>query len=378
MDAKKKYLLLTQSKHFCAAPWTNLYLDPNGDILTCCVGKSILGNIRTNPLEEILNSDVTREIKQKLISDQSHPNCINCDTFTAENPADSWQRGYYNNIGKKINVDYEDIHSFVLGAVDARWSNTCNFKCIYCDPFLSSSIEKELNITISNGNLGNDQILKFILANQNNIVEIYLAGGEPLLMKENRKFLEQYTNTDTRLRINTNLSNIHEKNSILDKIKKFKNILWTVSVDNTKSRYEYTRYGSNWDQFLINLQTIKDLGHKIKFNMVYFIGNAVTFYNDLELLKSLGTENGGISVIPVFGHHRISSRNLPNHLKIIAQKDLNNLLKSIVNDPSLCNNISNCLRELSKETNGLDYKIYFDNIDNKRGTNWKTIFPELI
>lgn len=377
MDPKRKYVLLTQSKHFCAAPWTNLYLEANGDILTCCVGQTILGNIRTHTLKEILNNSITKEIKQKLILDQPHLNCINCDMFTADRPADAWQRGHYNNIGKKVDIDYDDVSSFVLGAVDARWSNTCNFKCIYCDPKYSSSIEKELNVIYSNGDIGNQQLLEFILANQNSIVEIYLAGGEPLLMKENREFLERYTNTDTRLRINTNLSNIHEKNSILDKIKKFKNILWTVSVENTNSRYEYTRYGSNWGQFLINLTAIKDLGHEIRFNMIYFVGNALTFCDDLELLKSLGT-NSGISVVPVIGHDPISSRNLPNHLKATARENLNKLSKSLANDTSLCNNISNCLKELNKDPNGLDYKEYFNSLDAKRNTNWKTVFPELI
>jgi len=377
MDPKRKFFLLKQSNHFCAAPWTNLYLESNGDILTCCVGQTVLGNIRTHSLKEILAGDIIRNIKKQLIQDSPHENCSVCDSFTTKNSTDSWQRGHYNNIGKKVDIDYDDVDSFVLGAVDARWSNTCNFKCIYCDPRYSSSIEKELNVIYSNGDLGNQQLLEFILANQNSIVEIYLAGGEPLLMKENREFLERYTNTDTRLRINTNLSNIHEKNSILDKIKKFKNILWTVSIENTNSRYEYTRYGSNWNQFLINLQAIKDLGHEIRFNMVYFIGNAMTFCDDLELLKSLGT-NIGISVVPVVGHDPIGSKNLPNHLKGRAGDDLNKLIKSLANDISLCNNISNCLKELNKDPNGLDYKQYFDSLDAKRNTNWKTVFPELI
>lgn len=377
MDPKRKYLLLTQSKHFCAAPWTNLYLDSNGDILTCCVGKTVLGNIRTQSIEEILANNTAKEIKQKLILDDSHPNCVTCDMFTADQPANSWQRGHYNNIGKAVDVDYDDINSFVLGAVDARWSNTCNFKCIYCDPKYSSSIEKELNVIYSNGDLGNQQILEFILINQNNLVEIYLAGGEPLLMKENRKFLEQYKNFDTKLRINTNLSNIHEKNSILDHIKHFKHVLWTVSIENTHARYEYTRHGSDWEQFLKNLNVINQLGHDIRFNMIYFIGNATTFYDDYLTFKDL-VPNAEFSAVPVIGHDPISSKNLPKDLKTTAEENLNKLIKSLANDPSLCNNIINCLEELNKEPNGLDYKTYFDSLDSKRGTDWKTVFPELI
>lgn len=374
MDPKRKFFLLKQSKNFCAAPWTNLYLEANGDILTCCVGQTVLGNIRNTHLSEILNGKTAVEIRNTLIKDQPHDNCTVCQKFNSD--YDPWLRGHYNNLPKELDIDY-DSTEFNLAGVDLRWSNTCNFKCVYCEPKYSNGIERELNVTFSNGDYGNSEILDFVLTNQDNIKEIYLAGGEPLLMKENRQFLEQFKNFDTKLRINTNLSNIDEKNSMLGIIKKFKDVLWTISVENIEERYEYTRYGGNWQQFLKNLNTVADLNHTIRFNLVYFIGNALTFDTDFNFLKKM-IPNSEFSVVPVIGHEAISSRNLPTNFKDQARSKLKSLLNDVAIPLSLCNNINNCIKELDEEPNELDYKQYFDSIDAKRGTNWKTVFPELV
>jgi len=374
MDPKRKFFLFKQSTNFCAAPWTNLYLEANGDILTCCVGQTVLGNIRTTKLEDILNNSIVKEIRTRLFNDSTHENCTVCQNFKSTN--NPWQRGHYNDLAKNVDIDYTQ-NNFVLNSVDLRWSNTCNFKCIYCSPKFSSSLEKELKVTFSNGEHGNQDVMAFALANQDNIKEIYLAGGEPLLMKENRSFLEQYTNFDTKLRINTNLSNINEKNSILSLIKQFKNVLWTVSIDNIEERYEYTRYGSNWEDFLKNVKTIQKFNHSIRFNMVYFIGNAMTFDSDFNFLKKL-VPGCDFSVVPVFRHDPISVRNLPRHLKEDAKSKLNKLIKDLAITSSLYNNLTNCINELDKDTNNLDYKQYFEDIDGRRQTNWQQIFPELV
>jgi len=70
MDAKKKFFLLKQAKNFCAAPWTNIYLHPNGSIRTCCVGQTDLGNIRQQSIEDILDSPELLQIKRDLVADK--------------------------------------------------------------------------------------------------------------------------------------------------------------------------------------------------------------------------------------------------------------------------------------------------------------------
>lgn len=372
VDPKQKFFLLKQSEYFCAAPWANLYLDSDGSVRTCCVGKQVLGNINTDSLDDILNSNIAVDIRNTLVKDQPHSNCVNC--YNIGSNTDKWMRSHYNNLLKTHQFDF-DHNQFSLGSVDLRWSNTCNFKCIYCSPLFSSSIASEQGVTIpAIIDIKNFEMLKFVLANQDAIQEIYLAGGEPLLMKENIEFLTQFKNKKVKLRINTNLSNIHEKNNILNVIKEYENILWTISVDNVGNRYNYTRYGGQWSQFCDNLKAIQAYG-QIRFNMVYFIGNAITIDQDFQTLRNL-VPSCEFSMVPVDGNSPIQAKNLPKHLKTSALAKLTDLL-GIANNQGLCNNINNCISELNTDPTDSNYSNFFNNIDQLRGTNWKEVFPEL-
>ena len=58
-----------------------------------------------------------------------------------------------------------------------------------------------------------------------------MAGGEPMLMKENKEFLDLLykKNPNATIRINTNLSKTNT--GIFDTVCKFKNVHWTISVE---------------------------------------------------------------------------------------------------------------------------------------------------
>ena len=46
------------SNFFCAAPWRGLHINPQGNVKTCCAGNpNMLGNLNTNTIEEILNTE---------------------------------------------------------------------------------------------------------------------------------------------------------------------------------------------------------------------------------------------------------------------------------------------------------------------------------
>jgi len=246
--------------------------------------------------------------------------------------------------------------------------------CIYCNPFLSSALETENKIIVSNGNKGNKELLEWIIQRQDTINEVYLAGGEPLLMKENIDFLAELK-PSVKLRINTNLSNLHPKNPVFRLLAKFSQIEWTISIDNLEERYEYTRFGSHWKTFLENLMhlvSVKD-NHKITFNMVYFVGNAITLKKDVKYLENLVPESK-FTFNPVFGKSPLEVNNLPLHLKHQARQDLSDLSKSGKSHRDLIN----CISCIDQPSNDQSYQDFFDRIDHKRDTDWKKVFPELV
>jgi molybdenum cofactor biosynthesis enzyme MoaA len=187
-----------------------------------------------------------------------------------------------------------DVPNFALHTVDIRWSNLCNFACVYCGPEFSSKWASEQGVVINTPEDQRRQAFKeYIFERAGQLKHVYLAGGEPLLMKENLELLQEL-NPDVNLRINTNLSKVDT--GVFDAVCRFKNVHWTVSVETTEDEFEYIRFGGRWQDFLDNLNTIRKLDHKISFNMLWFLLNHTTVFGCVDYLKDLGFHNNSFNL----------------------------------------------------------------------------------
>jgi len=82
---------------------------------------------------------------------------------------------------------YDQPTQFDLHTVDVRWTNLCNFACVYCGPEFSSKWESDLEFPIVRPGVDRKEKFKnYIFEHAAQLKHVYLAGGEPLLMK--RKF----------------------------------------------------------------------------------------------------------------------------------------------------------------------------------------------
>lgn len=378
LDPKKKFFLFKQGKHFCSVPWNHVEIFSNGVVKTCSKGEPF-GNLRIQNLDDILKNEWVLHLKETLYNDQAHTNCTDCyNLSTGTDHTDL--RHHYNSLFKSADVDYSDKNFFNLQGIDLHWSNTCNLKCIYCNPFQSSMIAQEQGVVVDkNPEDQINKIIDLIIANQYNIKEIYFSGGEPMLIKQNYKLLSRLENLDITLRINSNITQAHDGNKFFDRIKQFRNVLWTVSVESMHKKFEYIRYGSNWNNFLKNLDNIKELGHNIRINSVWFIGSAISMCDTLTFfINNYGIKD--ITVNQLYKHPYLQVRNAPQHIKDLAKQQLSDLLYSNLIDSGSNSyyNINRCNRELEHDivdANG--YKTYLDHLDSIRGTNWKKIFKEL-
>ena len=77
------------------------------------------------------------------------------------------------------------------------------------------------------------------------------------------------------------------------------------------------------------------------------------------------------------GQDHLRCRNLPMDIKTKVKENLNTLFKKYENNLSIAGNLQNCLLELDNDSDGDQYKAYFDGIDSRRGTNWRDLYPEL-
>ena len=378
MDAKKKFWLFKQSQHFCAVPWNHFEVWSTGDIRTCSKGSSF-GNINETSIEDILNSSKIKSIKDDLLADKLNTNCSGCHKLTTQDEHYDL-RNHYNPIFKSFDIDYENTQAFELHGIDLHWNNTCNFKCVYCNPSQSSLIAEEQKITIRKSSAENiDKIIEMIVKNQYVMKEIYFSGGEPLLIKHNATLLAQLGNKELPLRVNSNISVANDNNPVFAEIKKFKNVLWTVSAEATGERFEYIRNGGNWTKFTDNLENIKKLGHNLRLNSVFFIGSLATIFDNIEYFI-VNHNVTDITINQLSGHSYLLARNARAELKEKTLARLEKLLASGLVTPQSNSyyNILRCQKELQLPAdNDTGYVEYFDQLDHLRNTNWRNIFSEL-
>tara|TARA_R110001592_G_scaffold97925_1_gene280030 strand:- start:1523 stop:2695 length:1173 start_codon:yes stop_codon:yes gene_type:complete len=241
----------------CSAPWRGLHIRTNGDISTCCAGKP-LGNVHNDRFEDVLNSDTIREVRQSIKDGKLHDDyCSYCINIKKQNLR--CEVDWHNDVNQgfavdKVGLDYEFPTLF-----DARWNNTCNSSCLYCDEFQSSkwaSIKKSENFskTITQKQYLND----YFRSNSKNWKTVSLVGGEPLMIKENLLILENCSE-DVPIEIITNLSSDLSTSKVFEKLKTFKKVRWHISFDNVEENYNYVRQGSDWGQLVENFKILGEV-----------------------------------------------------------------------------------------------------------------------
>ena len=371
-------------KNFCVLPWTGFELEPNGVVKNCIISKENIGNIHQNSIENILQSKKNLEIKTQMLNKEFPNNCTGC-YFQEKDRTTSFEnissRLYYaKELGPHINNNLLDNkNNFDLSHVDLRWTNHCNQACVYCSPEYSSKWATELGETIKSDKRAKDQVKKYVFNNVKQLKNVYLAGGEPLLINENRAFLKLLLekNPNVTLRVNTNLSST--RTGVFQLLCQFKNVHWTISVESIEEEYEYIRYHGSWNDFLKNLQHIQTLNHKINFNMLYFILNYKSIFNCVDYLKSLDFHNNSFIIGPLYTPLFLNIKHLP-------QKILNeviDILKTKINKKPgfyLQNSLENCLKYLTQTDFHANIDLVRDKIkvmDKRRNLNSRKIFPKL-
>ena len=374
--------LYLTNKHFCPIPWTGIMYNFDGNIKNCIRSTKPLGNIKDKSVEDIVNGVQNMATKMDMIINEPGVRCHPC--YNLEKEKNSFEiisdRVFYLKEFKSEPLDlYKDPTKFSLKTVDIRWSNLCNFACVYCSPEFSSRWESELGIQIQTPNQAQvEKFSNYVYENVKQLKHVYLAGGEPLLMKENLQLVDTLyrENPDVNLRVNTNLSKVDTK--IFDKICEFKNVHWIVSVETIEQEYEYIRYGGKWSDFVDNLLHIKKLNHKISFNMLHFALNSKTIFKCLDYLIQLGFHHNSFIVGPLLQPLSLNIRQLPDDMLKSVREELT---IRINNKPGylLENGYKNMLTHINepfdKDTKQLFE--YLKTLDKRRNLDSTKIFKEL-
>lgn len=366
--------------YFCPMPWTGLMYNHDGTVKNCIRSAGAIGNIADSTIENILLGPKNLQTQQLITDRQPESRCDPCYQLEHRRSFDIVSdRVFYLRELKTVSPDTYQVGRHDLHTIDVRWTNLCNFACVYCSPEYSSRWADELSVkSLAPAPEQREQFKQYIFDHVDQLHHVYLAGGEPLLMRENAELLDLLLarRPDINLRINSNLSKTDT--NLFERVCQFKNVHWIVSIETLEQQFEYIRYGSRWSDFVDNLATIQNLDHKISFNMLYFLLNSQSVFDCIAWLQGQGFHNNSFILGALTGPRYFDVRNLPAHLLTQAQEKIQSWLNT---QPGYL--LENGLRNILTYTQqpfDADFAASLAalrELDQRRGLDSSTLFPEL-
>jgi sulfatase maturation enzyme AslB (radical SAM superfamily) len=350
----------------------------DGTVKNCIRSAEPIGNIADASIENILLGEKNCRAQDRI--DQQHPvtscqPCYHLERGKQRHDIISDRIFYIRELKQVAPETYRPGH-FDLQTVDVRWTNLCNFACVYCGPTFSSRWSAELGVSLPEPSVEQRQQFKnYILEQAPRLRHVYLAGGEPLLMKENLELLERL-DPDTHIRVNTNLSRTDTR--VFERICEFKNVHWTISVESMHDEFEYIRFGGTWSDFADNLARISQLDHKISFNMIWFLLNPFSVFDCVDWLKSQSFHNNSFVIGALLGPEYLNIRHLPDHMLQLLQTELQrriNQQPGYLLEDSYRNMLHYIQQPFEQDLAGSLQQI--KQLDQRRGLDSQQIFADL-
>lgn len=290
---------------FCPIPWLLMGVQNKGDFRICCNTRGNEGILRKSDgtefktsidsFKDAKNAQLAKDVRLSMLSGDKHPVCKRC-WVEEKNGVKSKRDWELLSVGQYL-TEEEAIELTQKNGVinsdpiyyDLRFGNLCNLKCVMCHPVESTAWIKDYAA------LGNDvsefQTTEYDWYLDKNfwlelecyiphVKQLYLAGGEPFLIKQHFDFLqkcvEQGYAKNITLEYNSNITNIPDKAFAI--WKEFKLLKIGCSIDGIGSVNNYIRFPSKWEDIETNLRKLDSLD-----NSKIGISPTISIYNVLNL-----------------------------------------------------------------------------------------------
>lgn len=455
-DKAKEYIKIIEEKSgtptFCVLPWIHVATRPNGDARLCCGSNAsqatngILdaglvkkengqpANFGVDTLTSAINNEYMRDVRLTMMQKKIPASCAKCFEEEANGIVSKrvWEAYYWEQEG----LDFDEVVSStkadgsippVIKYLDLRLGHTCNLKCVMCTPHDSSRWTQDYDKLISktrspiilkqidwdekefnNTWYERPELWEEVFEQIPNIQQLYFAGGEPLMIKEHRRFLEEIVKRgyakNITVRYNSNGVLVDDK--MIDLWSNFKEVRFAFSIDAILERNHYIRYPVDWTEIMTALHRLDNTPDNIKIGIacavqVFNIKHIIDFakwkvqqgFKKINKFTMAGHEVGGgllnmhMLYIPTF----LSARILPKEDKDQLVKDFAEFKQWLWDNytqsdsfwkenPNGWNRWESILKFVLAEDHSHllpDFKEYVDNLDSIRNTSAKDIFPEL-
>jgi MoaA/NifB/PqqE/SkfB family radical SAM enzyme len=378
------YNTLRTNKALCALPFLNLIND-YGSAVMCPKCSDPVTNI--DLIEDWSTDPAFAPIRNNMLNGIQMPDkcsiCYEREQHTGESARQFESLEWAVELRLTRKEDLKNIKYPVN--YEIRPSNKCNIMCRMCDDKHSHLIEEEnvrLGIPVVT-DTWNFQEFPYDKIDFDTVKRIYWAGGEPTIFPEFYAFLRRcikQNQTDFDLNIGTNAQKI--SNTLLDLLKEFPRVTFSVSFDGYKKINDYVRWGSNFDTMRDNCFRILEQGHAIGFQTVISLYNATRiheiyeFYDrDFPKCNSLVQPAGGVGSYLGPWHNPLRKQVLESMYRCQETKVYYNGGR---NTSYVINEIIDRFKNYNYDPNILiEFFRYNDQLDYARGSRLGDYIPEL-
>lgn len=314
----------TLNQSACGKPTT-----PNSVVPCCLIPTKQEFKIVDNSIFDSVNSAKWQEIRQKF-ADGQFRQISECDACikNEQQGGSSARHGSNQYFAEHAELDLiqyvkETINNNYqvkkILSVDYAPGNYCNYSCIMCDGSASSS-RLTFEIQVLNKSKPQATQLNSVDSDFYNIVRdveiINFTGGETILQPEVNALIDYLVENKLSQKITTTiLSNVSRiPNSLETKLKQFKRVVFTCSVDGTGPVIEYQRRGADWAT--VESNTLKLINHSFISSVVNYVLTAVNAPSFMEFADWVfDNEVEFVSISPVGGQPHLSVSVMPTALR---------------------------------------------------------------
>ena len=252
----------------CMLPWISIEASPMGTARPCCLAREDIANInlRSNTLEEAYTSEYMQNMRQQMRNGEKPATCKLC---WDEEAAGRTSKRMHSRVRLKEmyqQVDWANDLPDQLWFVDLKLGNICNLKCRICGSWSSSKwaaeelaympkdFDKKTHIAyqwLKQGKWPEESPgfwdnLKTLLPH---IKYFEFTGGEPWMIQEHWDLLKYAADNgyskNIDIHYNTNATQGLGPHTMV--WSEFGRVDIAFSVDNVGNRFEYERYGADWE-----------------------------------------------------------------------------------------------------------------------------------
>ena len=401
---------MTLPKTICMLPWVSIETSPMGTTRPCCMAHDEITDengkkydLNETNIEVVYHSRYMQNLREQFRAGEKPATCRRC-----------WEEEAAGRDSKRIHsqvrlkelykqVDWANNDPDQLWFVDLKLGNICNLKCRICGSWSSSKWAEEELAYMPDLKNKKEHIaytwlkqgawprktttfwdnMKALLPN---IKYFEFTGGEPWMIQEHWDLLQYAVDSgyskDIDIHYNTNATQWPRTKDFdaYALFQQFGRVDIAFSIDNVGDRFEYERYGADWDianRIIDEIHLYKNSSiPNITTQLCFTINIQNVYYLD-ELLAWADTKG--------FGSIYFNMMHSPDHMSIqqmtpAAQELVLNKLKTTFwRRAEHQQEIDNVIKfiELGTGSDGTEFLFKMQRTDAHRKQNFQDTHPEI-